>query len=78
MHLDFSFPEKSNTFYSQTEEGFLNVSLAQSAACNLTVSQACHECGISLKPWSRTELRLELRQQPIPYALIISYSKFSL
>jgi len=65
-------------FYSQTEEGFLNVSLAQSTACNVTVSQACHKRGISLKMWSRAELRSEPWQQPISYAPIISYSTFSL
>lgn len=78
MYLDFGFPDKSNMFYSQAEEGFLNASLAQTTACNITMSQACHKCGISLKLWSRAEPRSEPWQQPIPYAPIISYSIFSL
>lgn len=78
MHLDFIFPDKSNTFYPQTEERFLNVSVSQSTACKVTVSQACHKRGISLKPRSKAKRRSETQQQPISYAPIINYSTFSL
>lgn len=38
MHLDLGFPHKSNMFYSQAEDRFLNISLAQSTACIVTMS----------------------------------------
>lgn len=76
MHLYFGFLDKSNMFYSQAQEGYLNVSLVQSTACNVTTSRARHKHGISLKPWSRAEPRSEPQQQPILDAPIANYSTF--
>lgn len=78
MHLYFGFLDNSNIFYSQAQEGYPNVSLVQSTACNVTTSQACHQHGISLKPWSRAEPRSKPQQQPILCPPISNYLTFLL